>query len=275
MEERLSSASVHEPFTDECTTCHDPHGGATGEGSLVSPVPALCFDCHDGSSADLRSRHQGISLSGADCSACHDPHASQGSALMHEIVHPPYDEGDCASCHDAGTGAVPVAETGLCLECHPGFGEDLREGVLHAPLEEDASCTTCHQPHAARYESLLARSPDGTCAKCHGEVRDAFASADHFHPALEKGTCVICHDPHLVSLEDGTSIAEQSCRKCHSFKDHVMHPMGGDVEDPRTGGPLNCLSCHSPHGSAQEYFLTDDPKGRLCVACHTGKIRAR
>ena len=89
------------------------------------------------------------------------------------------------------------------------------------------------------------------------------------------GTCSVCHDPHLGSTEGVKSLAEQRCERCHPFKDHVVHPMGAGVIDPRDGGELGCLSCHDPHGSAHEYFLSEDPNGRLCVMCHTDKIRTK
>jgi predicted CXXCH cytochrome family protein len=54
-----------------------------------------------------------------------------------------------------------------------------------------------------------------------------------------------------------------------------MHPMGEGVKDPRSGGEVGCLSCHDPHGTGYEYMLVDTANGRLCVGCHTDKIKVR
>ena len=113
------------------------------------------------------------------------------------------------------------------------------------------------------------------CAECHAEQAQSAATAAHSHPPREEGRCTICHDPHVMTATDGLGAADRRCGNCHGFADHVSHPMGGEVQDPRTGGVLYCASCHNPHGSSFQYFLADDPNGRLCVSCHTEKIRTK
>ena len=88
----------------------------------------------------------------------------------------------------------------------------------------------------------------------------------------EGGLCRSCHDPHAESGRFTESPGDL-CYKCHDFSSHISHPLGEGVLDPLRGGNLDCLSCHLPHGSRFEHFLLDDPSGRLCVRCHTDKIR--
>jgi predicted CXXCH cytochrome family protein len=274
--ERTRSAVVHDPFEKgRCARCHDPHGSEV-EGSLVESVPGLCFECHGPSSDEMKSNHRSMDLSGADCSSCHDPHASDVKGLLHRVVHEPFAKGRCVSCHETGTGIVPADQRGMCLECHPGMREDLKEAPLHDPLArgEDA-CTACHDPHTAPFAALMPAQRDQVCGRCHGEIVNGLAEAEFAHPPQSTGTCSICHDPHLASPEEGMSLAERRCNACHPFKDHVVHPMGDGVIDPLTGRELGCLSCHDQHGSDWEYFLSGDPSGRLCVMCHTDKIRSK
>ena len=86
---------------------------------------------------------------------------------------------------------------------------------------------------------------------------------------------VVAPDAYFATPAGELSLAERRCESCHSFKNHVSHPMGDGFVDPRDGKRLGCAACHFPHGSEWEYFLQGDPNGKLCVTCHTDKIRAR
>jgi predicted CXXCH cytochrome family protein len=270
-----ASRTVHSPFRKgDCGSCHAPHGSRL-ENTLVRAVPDLCFQCHQVTPA-LTQKHQGMSLAGVNCSACHDPHASSGPNLMHSIIHEPFAQGKCSSCHEPGSGKVVSAERELCLSCHTAMEEDLKnEGHVHAAIGGDTPCTACHEPHTARFAHLIPKPTDRLCAECHAGIVTELAKATHGHPAQATGACLVCHSPHLVRDEKGASSAKKKCASCHPFDQHVVHPMGGDVLDPRTKTTLDCLSCHDQHGSDHEYFLDDDPNGRLCVSCHTDKIRTK
>jgi predicted CXXCH cytochrome family protein len=190
------------------------------------------------------------------------------------MTHEPYADGDCGACHE-GANHVVSDERELCFDCHPGMGEDVKTMGLHQPLNGDKPCTVCHEPHTAPQGKLLPVERDRLCGSCHDTIQEQLSTATYSHPAQSTGTCSICHDPHFASEEGTFSLAERRCAACHPFQDHVMHPMGPDIPDPRAEGPLGCASCHDPHGSEHEYSLQDDPNGPLCVACHTDKIRTR
>ena len=155
------------------------------------------------------------------------------------------------------------------------MGEDIKIAALHQPLTDEPSCTVCHMPHTAPGASLMPSDRDGLCASCHADQAKSLKSSVYSHPAQAEGTCAICHDPHFVTDEEGKRKVDTVCETCHQAKEHMAHPMGEEVIDPRGNGYVGCVSCHSPHGSDHEYVLLDDPKGPLCITCHTDKIRGK
>jgi predicted CXXCH cytochrome family protein len=279
MKELQKSKSVHKPFGEgRCTACHDPHG-TKNEKSLVAIVPQLCFKCHDPKSPRLAEVHRGFSLAEANCAACHDPHGSNGLHLMYSVSHEPYGAGNCKACHAPGSGKLVASQPELCLRCHGKLEDEMKDGHLHPAISGEKACTACHQPHTARFEKLLPAGKDQLCARCHSSETKSAAASAHAHPLRDGSRCTICHDPHVAAPVGDLTAAERRCGSCHGFdskeKTHVSHPMGGEVKDPRTGRVLYCASCHAPHGSSFDYFLADDPNGRLCVTCHTEKIRKK
>jgi predicted CXXCH cytochrome family protein len=244
--------------------------------SLAKAVPALCADCHDTQPAAVRPLHKGFPVDEADCASCHAPHASDGRGLPHAVSHGPYASGDCAGCHVGSTPKLVSPQRTLCLDCHPGLAEDLKMGVEHAPLLEDDSCTACHSPHTAPHTALLPRSEAQVCGSCHEMNAEQIRTAEHVHPAVGTSTCTVCHDPHLAAPDrNAPDEKPEVCLNCHSYTQHTDHPMGADSIDPRTGGPMRCGSCHDPHGTAWPKFMQDDPSGRICVDCHSDKLRQK
>ena len=60
---------------------------------------------------------------------------------------------------------VRVNEKEVCLACH-----DLTDGsppkITHAPVE-NGECSSCHNPHVARFGGLLRERPASLCISCH------------------------------------------------------------------------------------------------------------
>ena len=77
--------------------------------------------------------------------------------------------------------------------------------------------------------------------------------------------------PCPISPTTASPESSQSEPLRHRHKDHSVfsHPTGPSVNDPRTGQPLTCLSCHAPHGSAFPAMLIANPQRELCLQCHT------
>jgi len=126
--------------------------------------------------------------------------SSDSTALSQKIVpeqkplinyHSPYQEKDCASCHDQGTmGKFTNPQPELCYQCHDDFKNTYK--VLHGPVA-GGQCTTCHSPHQSKNEKLLTRTGQSLCLYCH-ESDQIMAIEDH--KEIQDASCTDCHNPH-------------------------------------------------------------------------------
>ena len=265
---RATDASQHDPFKKgKCSSCHATHVAAEAH-MLKKEERLLCKSCHRLSTVEMTNAHGGYALSGEHCTTCHDPHSTPkaGSVLVYANLHPPYEDGDCSACHqDDGTvqGGISV-----CFDCHDSddFSSVHVAGRSGADLERIDICLDCHSPHAG-HENMFRRKTDiETCLQCHD--RKEF-TRKNVHGALDNG-CDTCHDLHQNNYSDlAEPILNELCGDCHEEADTHAHPIGSDYQDPRTGRPLTCASCHEPHSSDHEYMLTFDHQRDLCVQCHT------
>ena len=108
-----------------------------------------------------------------------------------DIVHYPYEEGDCASCHDKlSLGSMVEPQPGLCYICH----EDLAGiyNYLHGPVA-GGYCTACHDPHRSDNEYLLKLTGDELCFYCH---KQESVLKNEMHQDLDGMACMDCHNPH-------------------------------------------------------------------------------
>jgi predicted CXXCH cytochrome family protein len=258
--------AAHAPAKEgDCATCHDPHVGK-GEHLLASGEGELCATCHDVTTPAFRTKHGGIGAGSTGCTSCHDPHGSQKRGLMLAHTHRPYEDKDCAACHD-GTSVPAAGRTELCTRCHGEHAGDGSKPFAHAALSTEKGCLGCHSPHAGKTESLLIRDDvPKTCRSCHGR---AMFERKFRHAEQD---CQTCHEPHggdnpgfLVEPEIAL------CQGCHEdvSKTH-FHPIGEPAKDPRTGRAVTCSSCHDPHSSDQDALLTGSKDRELCVQCHLG-----
>jgi predicted CXXCH cytochrome family protein len=222
--------------------------------------------------ATLRSKHQGYPVERAACQQCHDPHASAQAGLFRETLHAPFEAGDCTTCH-AGPGSAdpfapiqPLPE--LCGACH----EETVEAARHAPFPHVAagggSCVSCHNPHTGDSSGLLKSPPTRLCLGCHDPGGASSGKKGRFvtHSGFE---CTTCHQPHggqrpLLFVSDSVEL----CGSCHSHEHGVVHPLGEENPDPRTGNPMTCRSCHGIHRAEGEMYLYEADQRMLCVGCH-------
>jgi predicted CXXCH cytochrome family protein len=146
-----------------CSSCHtEPHAKKKGVLSLSSPVPDLCFMCHD--KANFAKDQVHAPVAGGDCLTCHNPHASDVSPLLTQPV--PF---LCQNCHpDKTTGKHVLAGYGF-VDNHPIHGriDPSRKG-------RELGCVSCHRPHSSRKKNLLVNddpaSPASICMICHTKV---------------------------------------------------------------------------------------------------------
>lgn len=262
--------NIHQPVAaKQCLKCHAPHG-TSNEGLLVKNVPDLCFGCHT-QDQNFQTVHKGYNLSKADCNTCHDPHASGSKGLLMANQHAPFKGGRCNDCHTGGTQAggsfaISGSVTELCLRCHSSIKAETKQDY-HKHLEGDASCTNCHNPHASNGTALLAADQKDLCVKCHfNNLPPKVRALSTTHPGKD---CTTCHKPHGADNEKMLVTTDwELCRSCHPDVHKGTHPMGSDIIDPRTKGPLFCGSCHKMHGSEFKSYLPLNPDGDLCVQCH-------
>lgn len=138
-------------------------------------------------------------------------------------------------------------------------------GNMTLAQQETAEKAADKVPAAAE----TAKKPKDSCitAKCHaGMGKEKFV-----HGPVAAGECTVCHgksekhkdNPKKNKFEAIADIAAK-CYSCHEkFKvKKVMH-------DPVTNG--ECISCHSPHGSAFKFQLVNKG-GELCFNCHDEEL---
>ena len=107
------------------------------------------------------------------------------------VVHYPYAERECESCHDpASLGRMLEPQPDLCYMCHEDLGT--LYPVLHGPVG-GGYCTACHDPHSSEKKALLRYTGRALCLYCHLE-EDILKN--EIHLGLEEMQCTDCHDPH-------------------------------------------------------------------------------
>jgi predicted CXXCH cytochrome family protein len=78
-------------------------------------------------------------------------------------------------------------------------------------------------------------------------------------------------------LSTGSVLTINACRTCHNRQTSATHPVGvlpkpGMVIPPEyptlPDGRISCVSCHTVHGSNNEYLARKPGRRDLCVGCH-------
>jgi len=119
------------------------------------------------------------------------PEEPQVQADARALVHYPYGEQDCSSCHDElSLGSMVEPQPDLCYICH----EDLSGtyNYLHGPVA-GGYCTACHDPHRSENKYLLKMTGEDLCFYCHQEKS---VLKNEMHQDLEGMQCMDCHNPH-------------------------------------------------------------------------------
>lgn len=107
------------------------------------------------------------------------------------VVHRPYANHECNSCHESVFSQRLVSETAdLCQICHKNVFA--RATFRHAPAES-GYCLGCHNPHQAQEKALLTQPARALCLECHAE--SDFAQVVE-HERAGQAACHVCHNPH-------------------------------------------------------------------------------
>lgn len=114
--------------------------------------------------------------------------ASEFSGML---VHYPYEERECAACHDPSSlGSMLEPQPGLCYMCHEDFSSSY--AYLHGPVA-GGYCTSCHNPHLSENEHLLRFTGSELCYHCHKEES---VLKNEMHMDLDGMECTDCHNVH-------------------------------------------------------------------------------
>ncbi|MBI4831696.1 MAG: cytochrome C, partial [Candidatus Lindowbacteria bacterium] len=129
-------------------------------------------------------------------------------------------------------------------------------------------CTACHSPHASDERFLMRQNKRELCAACH-KGYDEKLKLKVVHDPVLKGQCELCHEPHAGSTPRLLKVdVLELCKRCHAEEHKVSHPYGQGVIDPRTQSILDCISCHDPHSSDEEFLTYYNRDRDLCIQCH-------
>jgi predicted CXXCH cytochrome family protein len=76
------------------------------------------------------------------------------------VVHGPYEQGACETCHERADAANPGAarvSNETCLACHDEFAgkAPVRIGKDKTHTQAKSACISCHNPHNATKKKLL------------------------------------------------------------------------------------------------------------------------
>lgn len=179
----------------------------------------------------------------------------------------------CESCHgpasahlnDPSTGVIafrkekPGEISANCLACHQKDKATMswKKGT-HS--RGDLSCLTCHKVHNSG-KGMLRKPGKEACLDCHKTVEGTFKMPSRHPLKEEKVTCSDCHNPHSPQVKTTGVSLQQTCTRCHQEK-------RGPFAFSHRPVAQDCLSCHSPHGSANPALLTLRQPS-LCLQCHT------
>lgn len=259
----------HAPVTDSCTNCHDPH--SSGQPHLLKAAPGpLCLSCHP---ADDVNKLHPVPVGRADCPTCHAPHGSAVKGMLAGgVLHPPFAEKACGSCHRKGIGSRMFLRregAALCYACHSDLEKTFAQGFVHTAVAK-GMCTGCHSPHVASEPHLLRAKGNALCFPCHAAVQAKVSGAGAHPPARED--CTTCHDPHRSDVPyQLTAALPGLCLTCHDAADPglVKKHLGADL------AKVMCTSCHDPHGSPGKHLLAagsvHPPFAEgSCDSCHEG-----
>jgi len=180
--------------------------------------------------------------------------AQNKESLYFKSTHPPFAEKDCNACHDAGRmGKFMRQQPELCYQCHEDLSE--KKQYAHGPAAS-GYCTSCHNPHRSKEETLLVSTGQELCLNCH-EKKGILQNK--VHSGIGEKNCAECHNPH--GSQTRHLLQPGLCVNCHETLemsyDYVHGPVAGE----------HCDVCHMDHLSGKEKLLVRTDQ-KLCLNCH-------
>jgi predicted CXXCH cytochrome family protein len=269
----LAKAHQGQPFEKaDCLTCHDPHQSKAPklmQAFMHNPFESKsCDACHqpakDGKVVLTQATAKEI------CVTCHSDKAEQ---IDKAKVQHPGAAGDCTDCHNPHAGRSPAFPkpdaVSVCLGCHTDQAEQGKKLHAHQPAFEQG-CAICHEPHGNDNDHLLrAKTPNALCLECHGpDAKPQKLESEHL-VAIFGGVVKLPENYFrrvpVLSLQVGRG---------HPVENHPVSDLVDPNDLKKVITPINCLTCHQPHASAQAGLLVKDQANNMafCQNCHKGLI---
>jgi hypothetical protein len=115
--------------------------------------------------------------------------------------------------------------------------------------------------------------PPPACAECHTLAPGGCTGCHRWpggkhEPVLAEG-CVRCHDPPEWRPRE-VPAACAACHPAHAGGKHprLRHPLTSPRDPLRPGRPMECVSCHDPHGPRCLGCLSRGELREWCKECH-------
>jgi predicted CXXCH cytochrome family protein len=307
----------------KCTTCHTPHAVSEESESMVkyflrapNENSVFCRTCHRQKLGGLAKGNHPIDVSAkVKTNIIEQAGGKFGTSRSKQII--------CETCHRAHGGVnnkrlvLPVENiktmSVLCEACHtrnairPGkaSGKTLSHPVDVKPgkgvkiprawangekvvtgRRGELVCRTCHKPHQADREALLAipKGKDALCVQCHrSKVYVAGISHDLRVPApseknssgktaAKSGPCASCHLVHkdivakgnVVSLWAGNDIERSDLERFFRIPHFGLHPRTffGSAFFKKGGGKADGVFLFTESGNSSDNGTI------VCATCH-------
>ena len=237
---------MHPPFADkQCDICHAP--AKNGKVVLTqADVKSLCVTCHSEKADQIEKakvQHPGAA---GDCTDCHSPHASRQPGLP----------------KDKWCGHLPGLPYRYCRSRQETRASParLRAGLRALAMSRTATITIiCCGPASPTRSVWSATGPTPGRRSWRANTWSPSSTA---RCNCRKTTSERCPD---LPLEYGVG---------HPVEHHPVSDLVDPNDRTKVVVPLNCLTCHQPHASAQPDLLVKDQVNNMdfCHTCHKGLI---
>jgi predicted CXXCH cytochrome family protein len=192
--------------SETCLTCHPDKKG----GKFVHTAVGMgCENCHQATSDKEKqtTRIELVATGGDLCAVCHE-------AKKDPVLHGPYKNGECLTCHDPHTSEHPkqlrAEVNSLCLECH---AERRR---VEGPVGLFGDKAKISQ---ADFEQIPKIVPNAAVKMGHPFARHPMAEVPDPLRGGEKMSCLSCHEAHSSQAGPLIRIAKTKngdiCAACH------------------------------------------------------------
>jgi DmsE family decaheme c-type cytochrome len=175
-----------------------------------------------------------------------------------------------------------------CATCHESEKKTLN-ATLHGKVQNtrtpaaraDQSCETCHGPgqkhvdsgkkeDIRRFDALNPRAANETCLSCHNKSSHAkWQGGMHEARNVSCATCHSVHSPKSEHAQLKAATARDMCESCHKQEAMKVKRSG---HMPVREGKMDCITCHTPHGSNNVRMLkAGNSLNEACATCHAEK----